>query len=250
MKRTQIKRRMNPNRKAKRLCSLPEKCETTCSEVKEYKAHESIKQLVNDAFVGNVVKTLGCEIKVIVLDTKEGVTCKTLMKRGVDPRNIYAPNVDPGQCEGLRRLGVRSPEGTIERCVAHNIYRAAWYDSMTTIGGNQTRGYYVGLFAHEFMRHARSEECVLAISVATRTNQVDCTYAPQETILLQQIRSLAAWHGFSIEFEFTAQYKVGMLFGMWNLKPSGARNKNQRFHTWRGTKRLIGFPPGFTIKDL
>ncbi len=220
-------------------------------EKKWYQSFCKAKDRINETFAMIVKETLGINAKFLVLDTYQGVTCRTLEKFGFSLENITAPNINHPQCVSLRNHGVSSPNKCIEDCVSSE-YNAVWYDSMTTMGGNKGDGFYVGLFAHRFLQahYDTGRYCVLAISICNRSGIADSNVKPQKAMLEEQIMALIAWHGYTVKYSSVAAYKHGMIFGIWHLVPIRQRCLTYEFLTWKNSTRLIGFPPGFTSECL
>lgn len=251
------KNRRNPSRAAKRPSPAAKSTKTICSVKgktlkKTYDAHDDKAKLrINQLFAAKTVKFLGKKSKIIILDTAQAVTAKTLISTGISKSRIMAPNINMPDCRALREFGVRDYYGNIEDCVMIDRFDAGWYDSMTTMGGNVKLRSYVGLFAHRFLESNRGKPCVLAITVGPRSNQVLCNYLPQKKIFTHQITALIAFHGFVVKEEPVIDcYKKNNIFGMWTLVPAKTKPSRLKFLTHKGRSRLIGFPVGFTENDL
>jgi hypothetical protein len=219
---------------------------------KEYRAHADKSKLwINKTFADNVMHFLGKGAMTMLLDTARGITTNTMQKAGFSLNNITAPNINIADCQALTKLGVFAPHMSIEQCIQtcginHN---AAFLDSMTTLGGSATFNHYNGVFVHHFLRQNRKNNCVLAVTICTRSNTVACNIMAQKEIFKRQIRALIAYHGFDVDSEFVINYKKGLCFGMWNLIPNSNVEKLP-FLTWKKSDRLIGFPEGFTKLHL
>lgn len=218
---------------------------------KEFDAHNHPKKLeINALFAETVVQYLGTDVKVIILDTWRGITSKQLIKGGLDPKQITAPNINFFDCYRLKNLGVNSPHRKIDDCVVYRRFDVAWYDSMTNLCGNKEEDNYVGLFAHHFFARNHGRSCILAITISSRSNEPACNYMKQRKLMSRQINALIAWHGLEWREEFQYWYGQKQAFGLWIVGPTDDVIPKQKLMTWRGSKRLIGFPEGFTEAGL
>jgi len=227
---------------------------------KEYNGHENTrKRWINKLFADNVIQHLGVETKTIVLDTEKAITIKALETAGISHKNVTAPNINLDICHTLTQMGVFAPHATIEECVrtCGIVHGAAFLDSMTTIAGNAAKKHFIGVFVQHFLKQNRGKNCVLAITIATRSNQVnanindqDGNKMSQKKILKFQIQALIAKFGFAIDSEQVHKYKKGLCFSMWNLTWAPEQVQVKPLLTWKESDRLIGFPPGFTSNTL
>jgi hypothetical protein len=210
------------------------------------------KLIINKVFANNVFDTLGPAAKSLVLDSGHAITVKTMNDVGIPSSNITVPNINLVECEALRKHGVYSPHTTAEKCVVESgiSHDAAWYDSMTSIGGRVDTNHYIGQFSNDFLKQNKKKighKCVIAVSVATRNRSNDCNIMSQKMMFDHQMAAIIAANGFVVDEAESHGYKKGMVFGMWNLtyNPRKVISK-PKLLTWRRSKRLIGFPPKCT----
>ena len=222
------------------------------TKLKLYTAQKNpAKMNVNAVFASNIVEFLGVDKKIIVLDSEHGITCKTLIAAGIEPWLITPANMNLYICEALRPLRIRDYHGNIEDGVSMTRFDAAWYDGMTTMNGRKDLQTYIGLFAHRFLLTNHGRRCVMAITVNTQSNNTDCNYLPQKKMFERQIEALIAYHGFVVVGEPVVNpYKESHIFGMWNLVPATSAIHHPVLLTHLGSRRLVGFPEGFTFAQL
>jgi hypothetical protein len=144
----------------------------TFTTVKKPYNHNSdpAKIALNHWYARDVMKFLG-PTRQIILDSEHATTCKVLIEHGFTPDTIHAPNINKSHCAELRKLGVKSPHGSLEYHSENTPVRMLWYDSQTTPGGNASEYFYPDVVANNFLLNNRKEigdRCLLAISIATR----------------------------------------------------------------------------------
>jgi len=208
------------------------------------------KMKINHRFANNVFETLGLAAKSLVLDSKHAVTVKTMKDVGFRPSNITVPNINLDECEELRKHGVYSPHTTAEKCVVESgiFHNAAWYDGMTTIGGRVDTNHYIGQFSNDFLKKNKKvgNKCVLAVTVSTYNLVSNGNGMSQTEMFNYQMSAIIANNGFVVDETESYGYKKNMYFGMWNLTYNPKKVVHKPLLTWKGSKRLIGFPLGCT----
>lgn len=220
---------------------------------KHYRSYNDERKLdINKIFAKHVVQHIGVGSKTIVLDTEKAITVRTMEKAGLSRSNITAPNINQDICRVLTRMGIRAPFSTIEKYIENckSVYDAAFLDSMTTLSGSVENNHYVGVFVQHFLKKNRGKKCVLAVNIANRSKAGNMHGLNQKEMLEQQMRSLIAAFGFTVEYEEVKIYKKGMCFGLWNLVWAPDSVQLEPLLTWEGSKRLLGFPPNFTAATL
>lgn len=239
--------------------------------------HNSAKLTINKQYAESTMKYLGSGASHVILDSKFCVTSKILVDEGFDPAKIYAPNINAAECRALKKFGVHSPHMSIEEFTTAVLPDAAlsdvamskvtsqgimtqsvlpkeinslWYDSMTNIGGNIRENYYPCVVVDHFLKcnMRAGNKCTVAVTLSTRTNQINSIHGTCKDTAIEQIRRLVSMRGFIVASHWNDVYKKNMLYAVWHLVYDPSRvGPTVPLLKWKRNKgsvvdRYIGFP--------
>jgi hypothetical protein len=228
----------------------------TTTRVKTYlDPDNTAKRLVNKHYAVRTRKYLGTSARNVILDTGACITSQQLVDEGFACDQIFAPNINMGDCKALTEYGVISPHMTIEEFLRNYTVgaNALWYDSMTNICGSVARQHYIGVVADLFLRQNRlyiGHACVLAVTMSTHNNMPDSIHGSSVKTLMTQVKRLAALRGFVIRYKYQVLYKKNMIYAMWHLlydPMSAGRVRNLLVWKRSRTPRYCGFPAGYVL---
>lgn len=225
---------------------------------KEYLHYtDPAKARINGIYARRSVAYTGRSYGHVILDTKHAVTSSHLIENGVPPENIWAPNINSEDCNGLEKFGVNAPQVLLDEFINSppgNI-RSMWADTMSSISGGGAVPTYAVAILDKFLLENRGDigqRCFFAVTLTTRDRNGRRTiYGKCTTTFREQVKRLAQRRGFTIGARYSEVYRKNQWYAHWELKydPAVVAGKKQKpLYNWRWSKNhIVGCPPGYKI---